>query len=245
MFDLHAHLLPGIDDGAPDLATSLAMARLAVEDGITHLVCTPHIHLGRYENTATTIAEATIQWRQALRTAGIELQVGYAAEVRIGPEIMNLLEQDAIPFLGLWEGRRVLLLEFPPAGIPVGSDRLTRWLLGQGIQPLLAHPERNKECMRHPNHLRPFLRQGCLLQITAGSLTGRFGAAAQTLAESLLTAGQVSLLATDAHNLVHRAPRLREGMDAAARLIGENEAERLVRDVPQQITAGQFAGEPL
>ena len=127
MIDLHNHLLPGIDDGAADIEASVALARLAVAEGITHLVCTPHIHPGRYENTPETIAAAKQRFVSALADAAIELQVAAAAEVRFGMELMLGIGQKQIPFLGEWEGRKVLLLEFPHGEIPFGAERLTQW----------------------------------------------------------------------------------------------------------------------
>ena len=240
MIDLHNHLLPGIDDGAPDMETALALARIAVDDGITHMVCTPHIHPGRYANTPATIDEGLAQFRQALDAAGIPLQVGAASEVRIGPELLTPKLADYVPFLGDWEGRPVLLLELPHEAVPVGSDKLTRHLLDRGFQPIIAHPERNKGVMAQPARLRPFLQQGCLLQVTAGSLTGRFGARAQALAEELLAAGQVTILATDAHNIRHRPPLLREGFEAAAAIVGEAAARPLVLRNPMRLAARHF-----
>jgi protein-tyrosine phosphatase len=94
--------------------------------------------------------------------------------------------------------------------------------------------------MNQPTRLRPFLQQGCMLQVTAGSLTGRFGARAQALAEELLAAGQVTILATDAHNIRHRPPLLREGFEAAAAIVGEAAARPLVLRNPMRLAARHF-----
>lgn len=241
MIDLHNHLLPGIDDGAPDLETALQLARVAVQDGITHLVCTPHIHPGRYDNTPNSIAAARQQFADGLREAGIPLQIASAAEVRFGMELMVGIAQNAIPFLGEWQGKQVLLLEFPHGEIPFGAERLVSWLLQRNIVPMIAHPERNKGIMRTPSKLKPFLEQGCLLQVTAAAVAGHFGEAAQTIAHNLLEQGVVTILASDAHNLQHRPPRLAEGMEHAARLVGDTQAERLVKDTPWQIAQAHFA----
>lgn len=241
MIDLHNHLLPGIDDGAPDLATAIQLARSAVEDGITHIVCTPHIHPGRYDNTPASIAAAHATFSSGLQQAGIPLKVGTAAEVRFGMELMAGIAQNAIPFLGSWQDRKVLLLEFPHAEVPFGAERLTQWLLQRGIVPMIAHPERNKGIMRAPARLKPFIEQGCLLQVTASAVAGHFGAAAAEIAHSLLEQRLVTILASDAHNLQHRPPHLAEGLEHAARIVGDAEAERLVKDTPWQIAQAHFA----
>lgn len=241
MIDLHNHLLPGIDDGAPDLDTALRLARMAVEEGITHLVCTPHIHPGRYDNDIAGIEAARRRLVAGLQEAGILLQVAAAAEVRYGSELMQGIEQGRLPFLGHWHGRRVLLLELPHSEVPFGAERLTEWLLQHGVMPMIAHPERNKGVMHCPRKLKPFIEQGCLLQVTAGAVAGRFGEPARLIAQALLELGLVTVLASDAHNVQHRPPALVEGMRQAARIVGDFQAERLVLDTPWQIACGHFA----
>lgn len=241
MIDMHNHLLPGIDDGAPDLETSLALARMAVQDGITHLVCTPHIHPGRYDNTSVSIQRARALFEAALKEQGIPLRVAAAAEVRFGMELMAGVCEGAIPFLGKWQGKKVLLLEFPHGEIPFCAERLISWLLQRNILPMIAHPERNKELMRTPSRLKPLLELGCLLQVTAASVAGRFGHAAEVLAHALLEQGVVTILASDSHNLQHRPPVLSEGMQHAARIVGDRKAESLVLHTPWEIAQSHFA----
>jgi len=106
MIDLHNHLLPGIDDGPADLPTALDMARLAVANGISHVVCTPHIHIGRYDNDSKSIAATCSRFNAALQEAGIDLKVAAAAEVRFCGELMTRVLDGSIPFLGQWEGKK-------------------------------------------------------------------------------------------------------------------------------------------
>ncbi|GAA0789214.1 tyrosine-protein phosphatase [Marinobacterium sediminicola] len=240
MIDLHNHLLPGIDDGAEDVSKSIELARMAVADGITHLVCTPHIHPGRYENSPATIEPALELFRSALIEAGITLKVSSAAEVRFGLELMEGVARQAVPFLGEREGRKVMLLEFPHGEIPFGAEKLTRWLMDRRITPMIAHPERNKAVMKSPSKLKPFLDQGCLLQVTAASVAGRFGESAQSIAHQLLAEDKVFILATDAHNSSHRPPVLREGLQAAAAIVGDRQAAALVTTNPWSIAEVHF-----
>lgn len=243
MIDLHSHLLPEIDDGAADMQQALQMAAHAVACGTTHMVCTPHLHPGRYGNTAQSIASAVQAFSSALTQAGIALQVSAAAEARFDVELMILAQRGQLPFLGEWNGRQVLLLEFPHSEIPRQAEKLTGWLLQHNIQPLIAHPERNRGLMGPGDHrkLAPLITQGCLLQITAGSVAGDFGIPAQTLAERLLLEGQVTVMASDAHNMRHRPPDLRPGLEKAAQLIGDAAARRLVDDNPWRIAQNHFA----
>ncbi|NNE05759.1 MAG: capsular biosynthesis protein [Xanthomonadales bacterium] len=240
MIDLHCHLLPGIDDGAGDLATALDMARMAVADGITHAVLTPHLHGGRWDNRAAEVKGHCEAFARALTEHDIPLEVSYSAEVRIGPEILSWIPAGDIRFLGSWEGRKVLLLELPHGQIPPGSDKLTGWLLNNGIQPMIAHPERNKFVLRDLAAIEPFVEQGCLLQVTAGSVAGGFGEPARERAIELLARNWVTILASDAHSSQWRPPVLSEGREAASAVVGEDQAWQLVHGRPWKIAEQHF-----
>lgn len=240
MIDIHNHLLPGLDDGAQSLEQALALAQIATEDGITHVVCTPHIHPGLYDNTFSGVHEALRHYDQALTKAGSPLQVAAAAEMHFSLEILQQAQSGDLPFLGKWEGKDVLLLEFPHTDIPFGAIKLVSWLVERDILPMIAHPERNQQVIAEPQSLAPFLEKGCLLQLTASSLTGHFGAAAKHRAEQLLIDGEITCLATDAHNSSNRPPVLSEGVAAAEALIGAASAEKLSKTNPWRIVSGQF-----
>jgi protein-tyrosine phosphatase len=238
MIDLHCHLLPGIDDGPETLAEALEMARIAVANGITEAHVTPHLHPGRWENDRARIEAAVADYRAALAKAGIALEVGFAAEVRLDYDILPLVEEDRVPFLGTLEGYRILLLEFPHSHVPVGADKFVAWLLARNIRPMIAHPERNKDLMRDPSKVQPFLEQGCLLQVTADAVSGEFGELCAERAKDFLERGWVSVLASDAHDTTGRPPRIGPGRDAAAKIVGEEEAQRLTQGTPLRIVRG-------
>ncbi|MDD2720001.1 MAG: hypothetical protein PHH47_01680 [Gallionella sp.] len=235
MIDLHCHYLPAIDDGSQSMAESLDLARASVADGITHAVMTPHIHLGRYENLRSTVVAATAEFQSALMEAHIPLQVYPGGEVRLSSDILDLLEQDEIPFLGDLDGYKVLLLEFPYSQIPVGTEKLLRRLIDFRIRPLIAHPERNKVVLANIERISPFVGMGCLLQVTAGSITGAFGKPVQHVADLLLERGWVSVVASDAHNLLHRAPIMTQAR-SLLRARGFSElADRMTMRLPAKI----------
>lgn len=240
MIDLHNHLLPGLDDGAQTLNEALKLAQIAVEDGITHAVCTPHIHPGLYDNTTTAIRGALEQYQQALSSAGIPLKVAAAAEMHFSLELMPQAEAKTLPFLGKWQGKDVFLLEFPHTHIPFGAAKLVDWLIERDIIPMIAHPERNQQVIAEPQSLDSFIDNGCLLQITAGALTGCFGTAAQHCAEQLMIDDLVTCIATDSHNSHSRPPVLSEAAAAAEALLGAEYAEQLSKTNPWLITRHQF-----
>ena len=235
MIDLHCHYLPGIDDGAQTLDEALALARAAVADGISHAVMTPHVHVGVFENRTASIEHAVEQLRAALVRHGIALTISTGGEVRIGAELIELLDTGELPFLGHLNGQRVMLLELPHGQVPVGAERFTGWLRKQGVLPLIAHPERNKDVMRNLAKLDPFIEQGCLLQVTAGSLVGSFGEPAQRRARELLDRGDIYAVATDAHNLANRPPMLGAARAFIAGAAGEAAAAALTHGNPHAL----------
>lgn len=240
MYDLHNHLLPGIDDGASDIQASIALAKIAVAEGITHMVCTPHIHMGRYENTFVSIQRALGLFKTALAEQKISLFVAAAAEVRLGSEIIHQVNHQQIPFLGVWQGKQVMLLEFPSNAIPLGSDKLVKWLIAQNIVPMIAHPERNQMLIESPDKLKLFLNLGCLIQVTAGSITGGFGQRAQKLAVQLLKEQKITILATDAHNERYRPPKFQASLKVAAQIVDEAYIQSLVLKNPAEISKSLF-----
>lgn len=235
MLDLHCHLLPNIDDGPKDMAAAVALARQAVADGVTHSVVTPHIHHGRWENSIAGISAAVEVFRAELAREQVPLQLGFAGEVRIGPEILAMLPAGEIPFLGHWQGKQVMLLEMPHSHILPGTEQIVGWLLKQDVVPMIAHPERNKDVMRKLAKLDPLIDMGCLFQVTAGSVAGQFGDVAQERAVQLLERGVVTILASDAHHVERRPVNLAAGRDAAAEVVGEEMANQLVLDNPKKL----------
>ena len=227
MIDIHCHFLPGIDDGPETMEEAVDLARMAWEDGITRSILTPHIHPGRWENTAQSIKALVDVFRDELKNNAIPLELGFAAEVRLTDSIFSQLETGQLPFLGRLDGYSLLLLEFPHGHVIPGSDQLANWLLARKIRPVIAHPERNKAVMRNMDLLSPFLALGCMLQVTAGSLTGGFGSKAEEVALKLLENDHITFVATDAHNDSARPPKMREAFDLVTNRKGQAKALQL------------------
>jgi len=240
MIDLHCHLLPGIDDGANSVDEALSLARIAVNHQISHAILTPHIHPGRYTNNRTSIQSVFNDFKKEILNQQINLQLGFAAEVRLCPEVMDMVQENEIPFYGNYEDYQIMLLEFPAHQIPLGSEKLIQWLLDRNIRPMIAHPERNKTIAENFNKIMPFVEMGCLFQITAASVAGLFGIRAEKCSIKLLEKELVTVIASDAHHEEHRPPRLDHGRDIAATIIGEVPAQKLVYDNPLAIAASQF-----
>lgn len=204
MIDLHSHILPSIDDGARSLDIALEMAQQAVDGGVRHMVCTPHIHKGYFDNSLSSIKFAFEEFQKAVNDASIPLSLSYAAEVRVNELIPIWYKQSELPFLGQYNGKHILLLEMPHSHVPQGLEVLIKWLLKNNVQPLIAHPERNRELLAEQHKFSWLQRQGCMFQVTAGALTGRFGEKAEDFALSMMRSKAFHVVASDTHDLVRR-----------------------------------------
>ena len=232
MIDLHCHLLPGVDDGAANMAVSLEMARIAVADGISTVVCTPHILPTVYDNSGPNIRVAVSRLKTALTEAGIPLSVLPGADVHIAPDLIEGLSGGRVLTLA---DSRYLLLEPPHHVLPPGLRDCVFGLMTAGYTPILTHPERLAWIGHHFDVIQQLASSGTLMQITAGSLTGRFGRRARHWSERMLDEGLVDLLATDAHDTGGRAPRLSEAVAVVMERCGEEQASQMVWTLPRAI----------
>lgn len=244
MIDLHCHYLPGVDDGPPDMARAVELAASAAASGITHAVLTPHVYPGVWDNSLGALRPAIELFRAALASAGVPLEVSLGGEVRLLPECLERADRDELPTIGHWSGERVVLLEFPDGQIPVGTENAVAYLRQRKYVPMIAHPERNKAVMDDPRKLRPLVEAGCLVQLTAASVIGAFGERAERTALHLLDAGVVTVVATDAHNLTRRPPRLAEARGYLEARYGAEMADSLTRATPAKIVGLPVKTEP-
>lgn len=232
MIDLHAHILPGIDDGASDLQIALDMARMQVAGGVTVQACTPHILPGMYHNTGPDIRRAVAEFQAVLTEHGIPLQVVVGADNHMIPDFVEQLRSGHL--LRLADSRYVLV-EPPHHVAPPQVEAFFFGLLVAGYVPILTHPERLSWINTHYEIFKRLVRKGVWMQITAGSLTGEFGDGARYWAERMLDEGLVHILATDAHGTKRRAPDLSGGRDVAAERVGAEEAAHLVETRPRAV----------
>ncbi len=236
MIDLHSHLLPAIDDGARTIQDSVDLAYQAMEQGVTHMVCTPHIHPRVFNNDIQNIRESFEQTLVAFREKGIELKLSFACEVRLSIEVSQWIAQNKLPFLGDWNDKSALLLELPHSHVPVGADTLIKWLLKKGIQPIIPHPERNREVMADYSKASWLKGQGALFQATAGAFLGSFGEQAEQIAWRLLDDDLITYVASDMHNLSKRPNQMMAAYEKIQQLKGDDIADELFFTVPQKIT---------
>lgn len=234
--DVHCHMLHGIDDGSKSADESLEMARMAVADGIATVILTPH-QLGSYRhNTGDDIRSRVADFQELLDQHEIPLRVLPGADVRIEPDMLQKLQTGEVLTLG--DHGRHVLLELPHE-IYFPLEPVLEQLHAAGMIGILSHPERNHGLLRDPQYIAPLVAMGCLMQVTAGSLTGTFGPASQQMSEWMLDQGLVHILATDAHGARSRRPLLNRAFQIASRLVGPEVALRMCSEVPAAIAEGR------
>jgi protein-tyrosine phosphatase len=234
--DLHCHLLPGIDDGARDLDAAVAMASLAVADGVRVIACTPHVIPGLYNFDSAFIAERVGALQAELLARGIDLLLVPGGDVHVVVDLPARLVDGRAPTLG---ASRFFLMEPPHDVCPPRLDRVVDRVLAAGFTPIVTHPERLAWVDRQERLMDDLHAAGCLFQITAASFTGRFGTQARERAGRYLSRGQVDLVASDAHDPVDRVPMLSRARTIVAGIVGEDAAEDMFCRRPAAILSGQ------
>jgi len=234
MVDIHCHLLPGIDDGSKSWESTEEMCRIAAADGIRHIVCSPHAN-DNYKYDRATFEELLCDLRERI---GDTLRFSLGCDFHISFE--NIQAAMADPDKFLIAGTDYLLVEFSDYAISPGiGDALLRFK-AMGITPIITHPERNMVMVKRPDQVVRFAQHGCIIQITANSLTGHWGDGARKFCKWLLDHKAVHVIATDAHDTKFRPPVLSAARDYVAEHYDEKLARALVEDNPQAIVSGQM-----
>jgi len=237
MIDLHAHILPGLDDGAKSLEEALAMARMALADGVTCLVATPH-DTGSIAYDAAQVKAVSAEVQTAIEGEGLSLRLVVGSELYAVPDLVTRLRAGQRLTLG---HSRYTLIEFPFTDLPLYADQLLFELRIAGFRPIIAHPTRNAVFRCDPNRLCQLIEKGALAELTANALTGAFGKRIQETAHVLLEHNLVHFLVSDAHDPEHRPPRLSDAVAKAREIVGCKEARAMVTTRPQAV----LADEPL
>jgi protein-tyrosine phosphatase len=235
VIDIHCHILPGLDDGPDSFEISIAMAEMAIADGITHVIGTPHAH----PNFAFDSAKIRERRDELQRLFEGRLILATGCDFHLSYENLEDIRFD--PSRYTLNQKNYLLVEFADFSIPPALDQALHNLQLAGLVPIVTHPERNPLIRAQPERLFKWLGQGCYAQVTAQSLLGKFGRAAQEASQQWLAEGAVHFVASDAHNVTSRPLRLKETFDWVAKAHGEDVARALLVDNP----LAAFEGRPL
>jgi protein-tyrosine phosphatase len=234
VIDIHCHVLPFLDDGAPDWEASLSMARAAVQDGIQQCIATPHWTGGPDETAA--IRERAEEFRQRLTDAGLGLKVHLGNEVILVPKLVEALKEGRALTLG---GSSYVLLETAQLETGAYTHSALFQLQSAGYRVILAHPERVRSWLGYLGELRELLQRGCFAQVNAASLVGGFGKSVQRAAEELVRLGWISILASDAHSPTKRPQLMGPAVKRCTQLIGAERAHALVHTNPARVLCNE------
>lgn len=237
MIDLHAHILPGLDDGAKTVEDSLQMIRQAIDAGVEVICATPHI----LDDVTFSLQEKINRTFQLLRSQveknELKIKLVFGSEIYIRQDLHSL---SRFNFFSLNQSEKYVLVELPLGHFPPNVDRLVHKLLLEGITPVIAHPERS---IAEESQLKAVARLTCLgalIQINAGSLLGHFGRQPTRTARYLLREDIAHVMASDAHDPGPRSVAiLRQAFEEACRLVGETKAKELVICNPSRILNGE------
>lgn len=231
MIDIHTHILPGLDDGAPTLQDAVAIVRMAAKAGTTELVATPH-HDMRFTFNAARVEE---KLRELRASVGPVPRIHSGCELHFTPEAIDDALQHPTKFT-IGNGH-YLLLEFSDAFIPKTASEILDLFLKAGMTPIIVHPERNPLLRKMEGQVSEWCQMGCLIQLTAESFTGRFGAGARHAAERFLLRGSAHFVASDAHNTGARGPVLSTARQQIADKFGADVSNSLFLTNPRAVVS--------
>ncbi len=231
--DIHSHIIPGVDDGSQDLETSMALLRMAAENGTTDIIATPHVIDVSTMLTWDAIRRHVEALQKAADGQGIPIRIYPGAETELNWDLLELMRKDHSAFC--LAGSRYCLMEMPSLMLPPHLEEIIYELQLMDIVPVLAHPERQMQLMEKPEKLLELLEKGCAAQSNGGSVTGVFGPKVQHNVEQLLEQKVIAFMGSDAHNLRHRNTNLKEARETMTARWGGEAVTKLFETRPQCI----------
>ncbi|MCP4266288.1 MAG: capsular biosynthesis protein [Candidatus Brocadiaceae bacterium] len=236
MIDIHAHILPSLDDGPQTIEESVEICRVAANDGIKTIVATPHSKDGVYEAKSDMILRTVDALNIKLEENVIDLKILPGAEIHIFEGLVESIKSGEV--LTINNGGKFILLELPFVFIPPGTNKLVFDLVANGIVPIIAHAERILPFQKKPDLVRQLVKSGARVQVNSHGLTRRASARERKCTKWLLQNRLVHFIASDTHSLKSRPPILSIALEHAAHIVGEIEARALVYENPKQIING-------
>ena len=234
MIDIHAHILPGLDDGAQDIYDTLEMANLALESGITEIVATPHCNIpgvfrNYYNENYVEVFSAT---EQVLKEEGVPVKLYPGMEVFMTPEVPSLLKEGKIQTLN---GGHYILVEFMFDEEPDFAADMLEELAELGVHPIIAHPERYEFVQDNPQIVYEWRKKKYLTQLNKSSLMGSFGKGAYKTAHKLMAHNLVSVIASDAHGPLRRTTYMKDVYEMLLEDYSEKYLKVLFDENPRRI----------
>ena len=210
MIDMHAHILPGVDDGPGKILESMELIEMAIAEGITDIIATPHAYNPHFDVPKQSVLEKINLLKKEIKKRELAIQLHTGQEMRIQESTIEKLQSgDALTLAN----SKYVLLELPSSGIPAYTVQIIQDILNLNKVPIIAHPERNRAIAEKPSRLERLVNHGALSQVTAGSLAGHFGKSVQRLSLQLVEANLVHAYGSDVHNATTRPFLFNKGLD--------------------------------
>lgn len=241
MIDIHAHILPRVDDGAASLVEAVEMAKIAVDSGIHTVVATPHGNLFEQED-GHFFEESRKNLEKALKQEGIDLTVVKGMEVFASYEVVDLLKEGSLQTIN---DTNYFLMEFDFEEKPWFVEDIISESIEAGFQPIIAHPARYTMVQQDPNIVMQWIDMGAKIQLNRGSLLGRFGPVAEQTAYVLLTHQMVHFVASDCHSATFRTPILEDVKEFIQEVTSDEYADLLLEENPFRMIHGQDVVTPM
>lgn len=233
MIDTHAHILPGIDDGCPNLEAAVKIAKIAAKQGVTTIIGTPHANDGVYNCVAEDIFTKCGLLNSALQKEKVAVEILPGAENRITHDMIGRWEQDS--FISLGDSASAILLELSNMFILEGVIRIVKLLRERGVIPIIAHPERNPLLMKDTQMIKTLVYEGAKLQLTASSITGDFGKVVTKTVTTICDLDAVYCVGSDIHP--GRKYRMAKAHKKLRKIGGEQWADKIMIHNPASIVS--------
>ena len=230
--DIHCHVMPGVDDGSPDMETSLKMLQIAEKDGIVAMILTPH-HKPMHHNVSPAHnASYKDSLKSKAKDLGLKIKLYSGNEIYYSEKVLEELEEGKICTLA---GSDYVLVEFHPTNPYKAIHNAVYQLLGAGYIPIIAHVERYSDIVSHPSYIEELIGMGCYIQVNASSVMGKYGFGIAHFTKKLLKKHLVHFVATDAHDTNKRAPHLQGCRNYVDKKIGADYGQRIFCDNPLSV----------
>lgn len=223
IIDLHSHLIPGVDDGAQTIEQSIELAKQAVDEGVEHMVLTPHHRNGKYINYKSDVLEAANTLQEAYKQANVNLKVYASQKIRLTDKFLDDLYNGEL--LSLDAAGKYYLIEFSSDRVPSNAKQVLQELIDDGITPVIALPERNHELSSDLHLLYELVQMGCLSQITTSSYSDYYGETLVANSQQMIQHNLAYILASDVHHMKHRPMNVQVAFKRLEKEYGQEAAQ--------------------
>ena len=231
-YEVHCHILPGLDDGAGDMRETIRMLEAYHEDGVRTVYATSHYRRGMFEPSMKDVERQFERVRKRALEIGRGITVHLGCEFHANLDMVEMLDEGLRPTMG---GGRCVLTEFSHSSDLAFIRERCYALLSHGYEPIIAHAERYRELVKHPDAVQNLASMGCYIQVNAESILGQEGFGIKRFCRKLMKQDLVHFVGSDAHNMTDRKPQIGRCAEYLAKKMGRGYMEKILVENPQRI----------